>query len=72
MRTTTDLSTAVWRKSSYSNNDGGVCLEVVDGFPGHVPVRDSKHPHGPTLLIPHDSWVAFISGVKTGRLPGDA
>lgn len=46
MATTPDLSTAVWRKSSYSNADGGECVEVADGHPGIVPIRDSKHPHG--------------------------
>ncbi|WP_407550144.1 DUF397 domain-containing protein [Streptomyces sp. Pv4-95] len=72
MRTTADLNAATWRKSSYSNGDGGTCLEVVDNFPGHVPVRDSKHPHGPALLIPHDSWTAFISGVRRGHFPGNS
>ncbi|MFF4174543.1 DUF397 domain-containing protein [Streptomyces sp. NPDC001750] len=36
------LRTATWRKSSYSNGDGGDCLEVADGHLGLVPVRDSK------------------------------
>ncbi|MFD4875060.1 DUF397 domain-containing protein, partial [Streptomyces sp. NPDC058420] len=43
-----DLSTAVWRKSSYSNSSGGECVEVRDDLPGLVPVRDSKVPHGAT------------------------
>ncbi|WP_240554059.1 DUF397 domain-containing protein, partial [Streptomyces niveiscabiei] len=30
-----------WRKSSYSDNTGGNCLEVLDGHPTSVPVRDS-------------------------------
>ncbi|MFD0165819.1 DUF397 domain-containing protein [Streptomyces decoyicus] len=63
-----DLSTAVWRKSSYSNNEGGVCLEVADGHPALIPVRDSKNPHGPALLIPHHAWAAFIAGLK-GECP---
>src|SRR6478752_534988 len=46
MTTTPELSTAVWRKASYSNGDGGECLEVADGLPGLVPVRDSKTPGG--------------------------
>ncbi|MFF7747854.1 DUF397 domain-containing protein, partial [Streptomyces sp. NPDC007971] len=25
---------ALWRKSSYSNGDGGNCVEVAGGFPG--------------------------------------
>ncbi|MEU1487926.1 DUF397 domain-containing protein [Streptomyces sp. NPDC005752] len=27
MTTTPELSTAAWRKASYSNGDGGECLE---------------------------------------------
>lgn len=27
-----DLSSATWRKSSYSNSDGGNCIEVSDDF----------------------------------------
>ncbi|WP_189928716.1 DUF397 domain-containing protein, partial [Streptomyces asoensis] len=34
-----DLSNVTWRKSSYSNPDGGACLEVAEGTP-FVPVRD--------------------------------
>ncbi|MFF4601746.1 DUF397 domain-containing protein [Streptomyces sp. NPDC001339] len=64
MRTTPDLTAAVWRKSSYSNNDGGECVEVADNLPGLVPVRDSKDPHGPGLLIPGRAWAAFVAGVK--------
>ncbi|WP_328384829.1 DUF397 domain-containing protein [Streptomyces sp. NBC_00400] len=70
MRAAPDLSTAVWRKSSYSNNEGGVCVEVADGFPGLVPVRDSKNPHGPALLIPAPVWAAFIADLKGGHPAG--
>ncbi|MFF2185274.1 DUF397 domain-containing protein, partial [Streptomyces sp. NPDC058155] len=51
MRTRPDLSTAQWRKSSYSNSDGGDCIEIAPGHPGIVPVRDSKTPTGPVLLL---------------------
>lgn len=61
-----DLSTAVWRKSSYSNGEGGNCVEVADGYPGVVPVRDSKDPEGPALVFPAESWAAFVSAVKDG------
>ncbi|MGP3999119.1 DUF397 domain-containing protein [Streptomyces sp. 8N706] len=66
MRTTPDLSTASWHKSSHSNADGGSCVEVADGYPGLVPVRDSKNPHGPALIFPTAAWTAFITSVKTG------
>ncbi|MEW2567730.1 DUF397 domain-containing protein [Streptomyces sp. NPDC047070] len=55
-----------WRKSSYSNSEGGSCLEVGDGHPAGVPVRDSKDPYGPTLLIPATGWAPFIAAVKAG------
>ncbi|MER6203998.1 DUF397 domain-containing protein [Streptomyces sp. NPDC001642] len=60
-----DLSTAVWRKSSYSNGSGGDCLEVRDDLAGLVPVRDSKVPHGPALLIPASAWAPFVDWAAT-------
>ncbi|MER6850764.1 DUF397 domain-containing protein [Streptomyces flaveolus] len=54
----------MWRKSSYSNQEGGDCVEVADGFPGAVPVRDSKAPHGPALCFETVSWAAFIGELK--------
>ncbi|MFG2879408.1 DUF397 domain-containing protein [Streptomyces sp. NPDC048337] len=63
-----DLSAASWRKSSYSNQDGGACVEVSDDFIAVVPVRDSKNPHGPALVIPASGWSAFVSAVKDGHL----
>ncbi|GAA1354023.1 hypothetical protein GCM10009612_15600 [Streptomyces beijiangensis] len=54
---------ARWRKSTYSNGEGGDCVEVSDGHPGIVPVRDSKAPEGPALLIPAKSWTAFVASL---------
>ncbi|WUW58778.1 DUF397 domain-containing protein [Streptomyces sp. NBC_01456] len=59
-----ELSAARWRKSSYSNTNGGSCVEVADGFPGLVPVRDSKNPHGPALLVPAAAWTMFVDSLK--------
>jgi hypothetical protein len=62
-----------WRKSSYSGNEGGSCVEVVDSHPTAVPVRDSKDPHGPALLFPAAAWSAFIADVKARAFDhGDA
>ncbi|MEU7020373.1 DUF397 domain-containing protein [Streptomyces sp. NPDC046203] len=62
-----DFSAATWRKSSYSNTSGGNCLEVADdASPDLVPVRDSKQPHGPVLLIAAAAWAPFITSVKAG------
>ncbi|GGT34492.1 DUF397 domain-containing protein [Streptomyces atratus] len=60
-----DLSAATWRKSSHSNTSGGDCLEVADGHPGIVPVRDSKRPAGPALVITASAWTPFVESVKT-------
>ncbi|MGW1026991.1 DUF397 domain-containing protein [Streptomyces sp. NPDC002577] len=62
-----DLSTVSWRKSTYSNGEGGNCLEVADGHPGIVPVRDSKIPDGPVLVVTTDAWAPFVAAVaRTG------
>lgn len=53
---------ARWRKSSYSNGEGGDCVEVADGVPGVVPVRDSKVPDGPVLVVGAVAWGAFVRG----------
>ncbi|WP_037971658.1 DUF397 domain-containing protein [Streptomyces sp. NRRL WC-3742] len=58
-----------WRKSSYSHDNGGNCIEVAPGFPGLVPVRDSKDPQGPVLLFPAAAWASFVSAVREGDLP---
>lgn len=59
-----DLSAVNWRKSSYSNQDGGECIEVSDAFPALVPVRDSKDPHGPVLVFEAAAWTSFVAAVK--------
>jgi len=59
-----DLTAATWRKSSYSNQDGGACLEVADDFAPVVPVRDSKNPHGPALMFAAAGWSSFVAAVK--------
>ncbi|MFG2998779.1 DUF397 domain-containing protein [Streptomyces sp. NPDC048340] len=63
-----DLSAVVWRKSSYSNPDGGQCVEVGDSAVAVILVRDSKIPRGPLLRFPAGSWSAFVATVKDGQL----
>ncbi|WP_433891513.1 DUF397 domain-containing protein [Streptomyces sp. CA-111067] len=64
-----ELSVAVWRKASYSNQEGGDCVEVADGFSGVMPVRDSKDPQGPALVFTGAAWSAFVADVKAGYFP---
>ncbi|MER6025308.1 DUF397 domain-containing protein [Streptomyces sp. NPDC001851] len=67
MTRTPDLSTAVWRKSSYSEGGDNDCVEVVDGYPGIVPVRDSKAPSAHPLVLSAVSWAVFVEGIKGRR-----
>ena len=62
------ITAARWRKSSYSNQDGGNCVEVADNLPGAVPVRDSKDPQRPALVFEPGAWSSFVAAVKGGRL----
>jgi len=68
MRThdTYDLAGAVWRKVSYSNGNGGNCVEVAD-LDGGRAVRDSKNPTGPALTFTATEWAAFTTGVRDGE-----
>jgi len=61
-----DLTSAAWRKSSYSSNNGN-CVEVARNLPGVVAVRDSKDPDGPALVFTADEWRAFVSGARAGE-----
>ncbi|MFE3682891.1 DUF397 domain-containing protein [Streptomyces sp. NPDC059095] len=64
------LGAARWRKSSYSNASGGDCVEVADNLPGVVPVRDSKTPNSPALIIAASAWAPFVEAVKGTGLRG--
>ncbi|MDZ5441277.1 DUF397 domain-containing protein [Micromonospora sp. 4G57] len=64
----TELTGAVWRTSSRSN-DQGLCVEVaanVVAVHGVVGVRDSKDPSGPTLAVSPPGWTAFVSAIRAG------
>ncbi|MCX4823925.1 DUF397 domain-containing protein [Streptomyces sp. NBC_01142] len=37
---------------------------MADGFPGVVPVRDSKAPNRPPLVFPEACWTSFIGELK--------
>jgi hypothetical protein len=63
------LSAASWFKSSYSNDQGGNCVEGARLADGAMAVRDSKDPHGPALVFPAAAWTAFASAVRNGELP---
>ncbi|MEV0924672.1 DUF397 domain-containing protein [Streptomyces spongiicola] len=58
------LGAARWRKSSHGNGSGGDCVEVADGLAGVVPVRDSKLPDGPLLMVQARAWASFVRTLK--------
>jgi Domain of unknown function (DUF397) len=62
-----DLTSAIWRKSSYSGANGGNCVEVAQNVPGLVAVRDSKDPSGPALTVSPKSWADFARSVRDGE-----
>ncbi|MFG3705985.1 DUF397 domain-containing protein [Micromonospora sp. NPDC047670] len=64
----TDLTGAVWRRSTRSGGNGGKCVEVATNRPGTVAVRDSKNDTGSALAFAPDAWQAFVSKVKGGGL----
>jgi hypothetical protein len=51
-----------WRKSSYSGNGGGNCVEV--GVGGRVMLRDSQDRAGTVLRFPPSAWRKFADQVK--------
>ncbi|MFF2812728.1 DUF397 domain-containing protein [Streptomyces sp. NPDC058000] len=55
----------VFRKSSYSNQDGA-CVEIAPTSTGGHAVRDSKTPAGPRLVFPAGAWSAFTDVLKGG------
>lgn len=62
----TDLSSAVWRKSTRSGDNGGACVEVATNLAGIVAVRDSKDVHGAVLTFSPATWARFVTVANAG------
>lgn len=54
-----------WRKSSYSGQTGGDCIECAEGSQSKVHVRDSKNLSGPQLIFETNAWRHFVSSAAT-------
>ncbi len=49
-----------WRRSSYSGDQGGQCLEVAETPHTTVAIRDSKNPAGPVLTLDPAVFTSFV------------
>ncbi|MEV5607241.1 DUF397 domain-containing protein [Streptomyces sp. NPDC052225] len=67
METDQSLTSVTWRKSSYSGDTGGQCVEVA-ALTARVAVRDSKNPAGGAFTVTPDTFGSFIRGL--GRIQG--
>ncbi len=57
-----------WRKSSYSGQSGGNCIEVADDDSREL-VRDTKDRVGIVLRFTPDAWRKFADKVKRSLAP---
>jgi hypothetical protein len=53
----------LWRKSSYSGNGGGECVEAGQTS-GAVLVRDTTDRDGGTLSFAPGTWDAFVTSLR--------
>lgn len=54
-----------WRKSTYSGDQGGQCLEVAETPEAAVAIRDSKNPAGPILTLDPATFTTFLNWTTT-------
>jgi hypothetical protein len=55
-----------WAKSSYSDPNGGNCVEARRRGVSSVQVRDSKDPGGPVLSFSPGAWHEFTAAIQAG------
>jgi hypothetical protein len=65
-----DLTNAVWRRSTQSDDDTSACVEVAVLSNGYA-VRNSTDPDGPVLFFTQAEWDAFVGGAKDGEFDLD-
>ncbi|MGW4868232.1 DUF397 domain-containing protein [Streptomyces chartreusis] len=63
----TEMLTAIqWRKSSYSGDQGGNCVEIAEAT-ASVAIRDSKNTAGPILAFEPTVFTAFLDWTTTAE-----
>jgi len=71
MGSTPDLTNSPWRKSSYSGNTGGDCVEVTATPTAHIAIRDSKAPTLGHLRVTPAAFTAFVDQLTSLSAAGD-
>ncbi|MER5951257.1 DUF397 domain-containing protein [Streptomyces sp. NPDC001904] len=61
------LENAAWRKSSYSGDSGGDCVECAP-LGARIALRDSKNPAGGTFTVPPEAFAEFVRAAGRGAL----
>lgn len=56
-----------WRKSTYSNGEETMCVEVARADDRRIATRDSKNPRGPILETSPHHWAKLLTDIKAGR-----
>ncbi|MFE9253459.1 DUF397 domain-containing protein [Streptomyces sp. NPDC007088] len=56
-----------WRKSSYSSDGSGNCVETQPTGGGHMAIRDSKNRPLGAHLFTRAAWQTFVSEVRDSR-----
>ncbi|MCP2341223.1 DUF397 domain-containing protein [Actinomadura rupiterrae] len=62
---TRDTKRLTWRKSSYSAQSQGNCIEVAPLVTrAMLLTRDSKDPDGPVLTLNRSQWASLLAAVR--------
>jgi hypothetical protein len=69
MNPATDLTRAVWRKSSRSSGGGSNCVEVAQ-LSSSIAIRDSKNPGGAALLVTSAAFRELADDIRRGTVSG--
>ncbi len=62
-----DLGELSWRKSSYSNGAGGMCVQAAWLDDGTVLVRNLRMSAEVAVAFSADEWTCFVRGVKANE-----
>lgn len=62
----TDVNRAAWRKSSYSGQEGGTCVELAN-LDASVGIRDSQRPSLGHLNLAKNDLAALVVRIKAGQ-----